>query len=52
MARDCNSTASRCLGPLVTKQVAIVTYDNVLAPAIYRWHLRRVKRQASRAKHP
>ena len=34
------------------KQIAIVTYDHVLAPAIYRWHLRRVKRQANRSKQP
>ena len=46
----------RMLGRVVglpgIKQIAIGTYDHVLAPAIYRWHLRRVKRQASRAKQP
>jgi len=44
----------RLLGRVVglpgIKQVAIATYDYVLAPAIYRWHLRRVKRQANRSK--
>jgi hypothetical protein len=46
----------RLLGRVVglpgIKQIAITTYDNVLAPAIYRWHLRRVKRQANRSKRP
>ncbi len=32
------------------KQIAIATYDHLLAPMIYRWHLRRVKRQANRSK--
>jgi hypothetical protein len=31
------------------KQIAIATYDYALAPAIYRWHLRRVRRQSARA---
>ena len=30
-------------------QVAAAAYDHVLAPAIYGWHLRRVRRQAARA---
>lgn len=46
----------RLLGRVVglpgIKQIAIVTYDHVLAPAIYRWHLRRVRRQANRSKRP
>jgi hypothetical protein len=46
----------RLLGRVVglpgIKQIAIATYDHVLAPAIYRWHLRRVKRQANRSKQP
>jgi hypothetical protein len=44
----------RLLGRLVglpgIKQIAIATYDHVLAPVIYRWHLHRVKKQANRAK--
>jgi predicted DCC family thiol-disulfide oxidoreductase YuxK len=44
----------RSLGRVVglpgIKQIAVATYDFVLAPAIYRWHLRRVKRQANRSK--
>jgi predicted DCC family thiol-disulfide oxidoreductase YuxK len=30
------------------KQIACVTYDQVLAPAIYRWHLRRLRKQTTR----
>jgi hypothetical protein len=40
----------RVVGLPGIKQIAIATYDHVLTPAIYRWHLRRVKRQANRAK--
>lgn len=29
------------------KQVASLTYDHALAPLIYRWHLRRMRRQTS-----
>ena len=29
------------------KQIACVTYDHVLAPVIYRWHLRRLRKQAA-----
>ena len=46
----------RLLGRIVglpgIKQIAMVTYDHVLAPAIYRWHLRRVRLQANRSKRP
>lgn len=31
------------------KQIACVAYDYVLAPAIYRWHLRRLRKQTARA---
>ncbi len=31
----------RIIGLPVIKQLASLTYDNVLAPLIYRWHLRR-----------
>jgi hypothetical protein len=44
----------RLLGRVVglpgIKQVATATYDHLLAPTIYRWHLHRVKKQANRAK--
>jgi hypothetical protein len=30
------------------KQIASVIYDYVLAPAIYRWHIHRLRRQTSR----
>jgi len=33
------------------RQVASAGYDHVLAPAIYRWHLRRLRRQAVRVPH-
>ena len=46
----------RLLGRVVglpgIKQIAIATYDHVLAPVIYRWHLRRVKRQANGTEQP
>ena len=39
----------RLLGRIVglpgIRQVATVTYDHVLAPVIYRWHLRRLRNQ-------
>jgi len=42
----------RFLGRIVglpgIRQIAILTYDHVLAPVIYRWHLRRVRRQGAR----
>ena len=42
----------RVLGRVVglpgIRQIAILVYDHVLAPVIYRWHLRRVRRQAAR----
>jgi hypothetical protein len=30
------------------KQIAIAAYDHVLAPLIYRWHLRRVRKRPNR----
>lgn len=39
----------RVVGLPGIKQIAVVAYDHVLAPAIYRWHLRRVRRQSARA---
>jgi len=30
------------------KQIAIAAYDHVLAPLIYRWHLRRVRKGSTR----
>lgn len=46
----------RMLGRVVglpgIKQIAIATYDNLLAPAIYRWHLHRVKKRANLSKRP
>ena len=30
------------------KQIACVAYDHVLAPAIYHWHLRRLRKQTAR----
>jgi predicted DCC family thiol-disulfide oxidoreductase YuxK len=42
----------RFLGRIVglpgIRQIAVLAYDHVLAPVIYRWHLRRVGRQAAR----
>jgi len=42
----------RFLGRIVglpgIRQIAVAAYDHVLAPVIYRWHLRRVRRQAAR----
>ena len=38
---------ARVVGLPGMKQVACVTYDYVLAPVIYRWHLRRLRRQTA-----
>jgi predicted DCC family thiol-disulfide oxidoreductase YuxK len=35
------------VGLPVIRQIASAVYDYVLAPVIYRWHLRRVRRQTS-----
>ncbi len=40
---------ARVVGLPVVKPIAVAAYDFVLAPAIYRWHLRRVRRQTSSA---
>ena len=40
---------ARVVGLPGIRQVAAAAYDHVLAPAIYGWHLRRVRRQAARA---
>jgi len=41
----------RRLGQIVglpgVKQIASVLYDYVLAPVIYRWHLRRLRKKAA-----
>lgn len=37
----------RIVGLPMIKQVASVLYDFVLAPIIYRWHLRRLRKHAS-----
>jgi predicted DCC family thiol-disulfide oxidoreductase YuxK len=34
-----------------TRHVACAAYDFVLAPAIYRWHLRRLRKQSARVPH-
>lgn len=43
----------RLLGRIVglpgVRQIASAAYDHVLAPVIYRWHLRRLRRQTARA---
>jgi hypothetical protein len=31
-------------------QIAALAYDHVLAPAIYRWHLHRLRKRAARVK--
>jgi predicted DCC family thiol-disulfide oxidoreductase YuxK len=31
----------------VVKQLAVVTYDYILAPVIYRWHLRRLRARSA-----
>lgn len=33
------------------KQIASAAYDHVLAPVIYRWHLRRLGKQSARSQH-
>jgi len=42
----------RLLGRIVglpgIRQIASAAYDHVLAPVIYRWHLRRLRRQTTR----
>jgi hypothetical protein len=42
----------RALGRIVGlpgfKQIAIAVYDHVLAPLIYHWHLRRVRKRPNR----
>ena len=42
----------RLLGRIVglpgIRQIAGVAYDHVIAPAIYRWHLRRLRKQPAR----
>lgn len=42
---------ARFVGLPGIRQVASAAYDHVLAPAIYRWHLRRLRRQAARSQH-
>jgi predicted DCC family thiol-disulfide oxidoreductase YuxK len=39
---------SRTVGLPGVRQIATAMYDFVLAPAIYRWHLRRLRRQTAR----
>jgi predicted DCC family thiol-disulfide oxidoreductase YuxK len=38
---------ARIVGLPVVKQIASVVYDYVLAPLIYRWHLYRLRKQAT-----
>lgn len=40
---------ARVVGFPGIKQIACVAYDHVLAPSIYRWHLRRLRKQTVRA---
>lgn len=40
---------ARVVGLPVIRQVASVIYDHMLAPVIYRWHLRRLRRQTAPA---
>ena len=42
---------ARVVGLPVIRQVASAAYDYVLAPVIYRWHLRRLRRHAIRVPH-
>lgn len=42
---------ARLVGMPGVRQLASSTYDHVLAPAIYHWHLRRLRRQAARLAH-
>lgn len=39
----------RIVGLPVIRQLASAAYDHIVAPAIYRWHLRRLSRQTARA---
>ena len=41
-------TLGRIVGLPGIKQIAIAAYDHVLAPLIYRWHLRRVRKGSTR----
>ena len=41
-------TLGRIVGLPGIKQIAIAAYDHVLAPLIYRWHLRRVRKRSTR----
>jgi predicted DCC family thiol-disulfide oxidoreductase YuxK len=38
---------ARVVGLAGIRQVAALVYDHILAPLIYRWHLRRMRRRAS-----
>jgi predicted DCC family thiol-disulfide oxidoreductase YuxK len=40
----------RVIGVPGIKQIACVAYDFVLAPAIYRWHLLRLRKQTSKSR--
>ena len=42
---------ARVVGLPGIRQIASAAYDQVLAPVIYRWHLRRLRRQAARVPH-
>ena len=42
---------ARVVGLPGIRQVASAAYDYVLAPVIYRWHLRRLRRQTARVPH-
>jgi len=42
---------ARVIGLPGIRQIASAGYDHVLAPAIYRWHLRRLRRQTTRSQH-
>lgn len=42
---------ARVVGLPGIRQVALAAYDYVLAPVIYRWHLRRLRKQTARVPH-
>lgn len=42
---------ARVVGLPGIRQVASAAYDYVLAPVIYRWHLRRLRKQTARVPH-
>ena len=42
---------ARVVGLPGIRQVASAAYDHVLAPVIYRWHLRRLRQQTARVPH-